>query len=251
MIYMDGDSCMWGSGIGQELYGYKRYYTGRETFERFRDFLIQQANIDQNKQRLKDKKLGYKDSKYIEAHNVTAQLINKGIELKSRAAGGSSNQAIASRIVDAVLRYNAKTVIFCPTNFQRIVYPKVGPQSLTMGHASFSKEYKEYIKKWTDVFSFEQTMYLETNALLGLISFCKDNNIELLGVKTIIWSHSTKKKNNCEQIQRIVDQINEFCVFDMGSDLDDDEKRLYTECGHPNLECHTKLAEDICTHLKI
>lgn len=250
MIYIDGDSCMYGSGIYQRLYGYNKFYTGREACERFRDGSTQEANTDMNNQRLKKKKIALKDVTYIETHNVIAQLKNKGIDLKSGAAGGSSNQAIASRIVDAVLRYNAKTVIFCPTNFQRMLYPKPGPQSLTMGHANFNLEYKNYIKKWTRVFSFEQTMYLDTNALLGMITFCKDNNVELLGVKTLLWNYTTHDKN-CEQIKRIIDQVNELCVFDLGSDLDDDEKRIYTACGHPNLGQHTKLAEDICTHLKI
>lgn len=250
MIYTDGDSCMYGSGIGQEIYGYTEYYTGREALQRFRDGSFQQVNTDMHKQRLKHTKIANNDSLYIEKNNVSAQLKDKGIDIKTGSYGGSSNQAVASRIVNAVIEDNIKTVIFCPTSLMRIIYPKDRSQSLTFGSASFSNEYRLYIKKWTKVFSTNQTKYLDTNALLGLISFCKDNNVELLGVKTLVWQSSILNVNHSKEIQRIIDQVNELCVFDMGSDLDDNEKRIYTACGHPNLECHTKLAEDICTHLK-
>ncbi len=189
-------------------------------------------------------------TKVIRENNVVSQLRKKGVELYSGAAGGSSNQAISMRIVEAVIENDIKTVIFCPTNLNRILYPKTGSQSLTYGHVEFSGEYRSYLRNWFAHFNDTQTMCLELNALLGMINFCKDNNVELLGTKTATWMHATSRTDR-QPVQKIIDQVNELCVFDIGSDLDDNEKRIFTECGHPNLECHTRLAEDICTHLKI
>tara|TARA_B100001057_G_scaffold59420_1_gene52669 strand:+ start:334 stop:1107 length:774 start_codon:yes stop_codon:yes gene_type:complete len=257
MIYIDGDSCLHGAGIAQELFGYTEYYTGVEIKERIRKQDVRNVNNRMIKMKEQNKNLATSDSKFIENNNVSAQLIKKGINVKTKARGGSSNQAIASRIIDAIISDSTKTVIFCPTNCTRLIYPRKNSQSLTFGNADISKEYKNYIKKWLKVFSVEQTRYLELNALLGLMSFCKDNNIELLGVKTLIWQlqvNDVKKQSTdtlFTPIFRIIDQVNELCIFDMGSDFLDNEKKLYTACGHPNLQAHTKLAEDICTHLKI
>jgi hypothetical protein len=251
MIYIDGDSCIYGSGIEQHVYGFTKFYTGRENKERFMNGKIQKANVKMNDIRKKSRKITDDHVEFIEANNVAAQLRKRGVESYTRAAGGSSNQAICMRIIEAVIQDNIKTVIFCPTNFQRILYPKLNSQSLTFGSGEFNKEYETYLKNWIRHFSSSQTMYLEANALLGLINFCKDNNVELLGTKTANYVHGyTTTTLMSPQIQKIVDQINELCIFDLGSDFDDDEKRIFTECGHPNLGQHIKLAEDICTHLK-
>ena len=250
MIYIDGDSCMYGSGIEQDIYGFTQFYTGHETKERFMNGEIGRANLKMNNIRKKSTKLMDLHKEVIEENNVVSQLRKKGVELYSRAAGGSSNQAISMRIVEAVIEHDIKTVIFCPTNLNRILYPKTGSQSLTYGHVDVSGAYRSYLRNWFSHFNDTQTMCLELNALLGMINFCKDNNVELLGTKTANWMQATNRTNR-QPIQKIIDQVNELCVFDLGSDLEDNEKRIFTECGHPNLECHTRLAEDICTHLKI
>ena len=227
MIYIDGDSCMYGAGIGQELYGYKQYYTGREIFRSLKNKNVQKVNVDMNKKRAESSEIADEDRSFIKNNNVSAHLIKKGFNVTTKASGGSSNQAIASRIVDAIIRDNHKTIIFCPTNLQRVIYPRPNAQSLTVTNVPFSKEYENYMRKWVDVFSIEQTTYLETNALLGLISFCKDNNVELLGVKTLIWQLVVQdKKWQSKEINRIIDQVSELCIFDMGSNFHDNKKRI-------------------------
>ena len=228
MIYIDGDSCMAGDGIGQELYGFTEYYTGVEIKERIRKQDVQRVVTHMNM--IFDKNKGIKKSTISmrKNKNVGAQLIEKGISAKTRASGGSSNQAIASRIIDAIISDNTKTVIFCPTNCSRLIYPRKHSQSLTFGNADSSQEYKTYIRQWLKVFSIEQTMYLELNALLGLMSFCKDNNIELLGVNTLLWQLQVNsiKHHSTKEVCRIIDRINELCIFDMVSDFLDNEKKL-------------------------
>lgn len=250
MIYIDGDSCMAGSGIHQEMYGFKRYYTGKELIPRLKNGKTLEFNKKMHKRRDKDPSLAYKIAKAEQLDNVSSQLIKKQINLTSRASGGSSNQAICSRIIDAVINNNAKTVFFSPTTLSRMVYPRPGSQSLTFGQLNdYNPAYTKFLQSWIEIIGVNQTQYLEVNALYGLINFCKDNNIELVGISTPLWKHQLERQYP-QEIRRTLDKINEICILNMGSSLDDNTERLYTECGHPNLECHTRLAEDICTHLK-